>query len=100
MNRRLLQQGLLKDEGGILVPTGFGMLLFGKEPRTAMRQAGLLALIHYPNGEQERREFDEPAVMIPDLLEKWLGDKLPNVFDRDRMQRVEKASPATPCKRG
>lgn len=94
LNRRLLQQGLLKDEGGILVPTGFGMLLFGKEPRTAMRQAGLLALIHYPNGEKGRREFDEPAVMIPDLLEKWLSDKLPNVFDRDRMQRAEK--PALP----
>jgi len=89
-NRRLLQQGLLKEEKGRLLPTGFGILLFGKEPRRAMRQAGLLAAIHYPNGEQERKEFDEPAVMIPDLLEKWLKDKLPNVVDRSKMRREER----------
>ncbi|MBI3923738.1 MAG: hypothetical protein HY318_20120 [Armatimonadetes bacterium] len=89
-NRRLLQQGLLKEEDGRLVPTGFGILVFGREPRRAMRQAGLLGAIHYPNGEHERKEFDEPAVMIPDLLEKWLNDKLPNVFDRSKMQREER----------
>ena len=93
-NRRLLQQGQLKEEDGHLVPTGFGILLFGKEPRRAMRQAGLLGAIHYPNGEQERKEFDEPSVMIPNLLEKWLRDKLPNVFDRNRIQRQER--PALP----
>lgn len=93
-NRRLLQQGLLKEERKSLVPTGFGILLFGKEPRRAMRQAGLLGSIQYPNGEQERKEFDEPAVMIPDLLEKWLRDKLPNVFDRSKMRREER--PALP----
>jgi ATP-dependent DNA helicase RecG len=91
-NRRLLQQGLLKLERGSFVPTGFGILLFGKEPRRAMRQAGLLGAIHYPSGEQERKEFDEPAVMIPDLLEKWLRDKLPNIFRRDKMHREERAA--------
>jgi len=93
-NRRLLQQGQLREERGRFVPTGFGILLFGIEPRRAMRQAGLLGLIHYPNGEQERKEFDEPAVMIPIKLEIWLKDKLPNVFDRSRMRREEQ--PALP----
>jgi ATP-dependent DNA helicase RecG len=93
-NRRLLRQGLLKDEQGTLVPTGFGFLLFGKEPRTAMRQAGLLGLIHYPNGQKERREFDEPAVLIPALVEQWLTSKLPNVFDRNHVHRQEQ--PALP----
>jgi ATP-dependent DNA helicase RecG len=93
-NRRLLQQGQLKEEGDRLVPTGFGILLFGKEPRRAMRQAGLLGSIQYPSGDKERKEFDEPAVMIPDLLEKWLRDKLPNVFDRSKMRREER--PALP----
>jgi ATP-dependent DNA helicase RecG len=32
--------------------------------------------------------------MIPDLLEKWLTDKLPNVFDRSKMRREER--PALP----
>ncbi|MBM4084879.1 MAG: hypothetical protein FJ272_08835 [Planctomycetes bacterium] len=93
-NRRLLLQGLLKEDAGRFVPTGFGILLFGSEPRRAMRQAGLLGSIRYPSGEQERREFDEPAVLIPDLLEKWLRDKLPNVFDRSKMRREER--PALP----
>jgi ATP-dependent DNA helicase RecG len=93
-NRRLLQQGLLKGGDGRLVPTGFGILLFGREPRRDMRQAGLLAAIHYPNGEKERKEFDEPAIMIPGLLEKWLTDKLPNILDRSKMRREER--PALP----
>lgn len=88
--RRFVQQGLLKEEGKHLVPTGFGLLLFGKEPRTTMRQAGLLAKIEYPGGEIERKEFDEPAVLIPDVLEQWLRDKLPNILDRNRMQRRER----------
>ena len=93
-NLRLLRQGLLKKQGGVLVPTGFGFLLFGREPRTVMQQAGLLGLIHYPSGQSERREFDEPAVMIPDQVEKWLKDKLPNVFDRGQAHRQER--PALP----
>ncbi len=91
-NRLLQQQGLLKKEKDELVPTGFGMLLFGKEPRNVLRQAGLLASITYPNGEKERKEFDEPAVLIPGLLEKWLKDKLPNVFDRSQMLREERSA--------
>jgi len=86
-NRRLVQQGLLKQEDGQFTPTGFGLLLFGKEPRAVMRQAGLLATIHYADGREEPRNFDGPMVMIPGQLQKWLDDKLPNVIDRSRMQR-------------
>lgn len=89
LNRRLVQQGLLKQDDGRLTPTGFGLLLFGKEPRAVMPQAGLLATIHYPDGTEEPRNFDGPMVMIPGRLEKWLADKLPNVIDRSRMQRRE-----------
>lgn len=95
-SRRLLRQGILKRVDGVLAPTGFGFLLFGEQPRSAMPQAGLFGLIEYPNGQTERREFDEPAVLIPDLVEKWLKDKLPNVFDRDHSDRRE--IPALPFK--
>src|SRR5713101_4714267 len=47
-NRRLVQQGLLKQENGQFTPTGFGLLLFGKEPRTSLPQAGLLGTLHFP----------------------------------------------------
>jgi len=88
-NRRLVLQGLLKQEGERLIPTGFGLILFGKEPRVVMPQAGLLATIHYPDGQEEPRDFDGPMVMIPGQLENWLIDKLPNVTDRSYMRRRE-----------
>lgn len=87
--RMLVQLGLLTDTGGVPRPTGFGYLLFGKNPRRVMPQAGVLALIEYPSGKIERREFDEPLVLIPELVEKWLRDKLPNITTRDRMRRSE-----------
>ena len=88
-NHRLVQQGFLTQKQGQFIPTGFGMLLFGKEPRTVMPQAGLLATIHYPDGTEELRDFDEPLVLIPGAVEKWLGDKLPNIIDRSSMRRKE-----------
>lgn len=88
-NRRLLQQGVLMERDGRLIPTGFGILLFGKEPRRAMPQAGLLATIHYPGGTEETRNFEMPAVLIPEAVETWLKDKLPNIIDRNQMRRRE-----------
>jgi len=86
-HRRLTQQGLLKKEDGLLTPTGFGILLFGKEPRVSMPQAAMLATIHYPDGTEETKDFDGSMVLIPELMEKWLCEKLPNIIDRNSMQR-------------
>ena len=86
-NRLLLQLGLLHTEAKKLVPTGFGLLLFGKSPRTVMPQAGLLGTIHYPGGKIETRDFDGPLVRVPEEVENWLRNKLPNTIDRSRMQR-------------
>jgi ATP-dependent DNA helicase RecG len=88
-NRRLVRQGLLKQENDKFVPTGFGLLLFGKEPRTSLPQAGMLGTIHYPDGKEETRDFDGPMVLIPPQVEQWLRDKLPTVLDRSHMQRRE-----------
>lgn len=85
--RRLLHQGVLKEKGPKFIPTGFGLLLFGKEPRMVLPQAGLLGTILYPNGHEETMDFDAALVLIPGLVEKWLNDKLPNVISRSRMQR-------------
>lgn len=88
-NDRLVQLGLLRAENGHLAPTGYGLLLFGDEPRVAMPQAGLLATIRYPDGKEETRDFDEPLVLVPNLVEDWLRNKLPNVVDRSAMERRE-----------
>jgi ATP-dependent DNA helicase RecG len=87
--RRLMHQGLLQRQGNRFVPSGYGLLLFGKAPRDAMPQAGLLGTIHYPGGHDETRDFDGPLVLVPEQLEKWLSDKLPNTIDRSRMRRRE-----------
>lgn len=85
-NRIMVQQGILLEKAGGAVPSGFGALLFGKNPRTAMPQAGLLATVRYPNGEEETRDFDGPLVDIPEEVEIWLKSRLPNVLRRDQMK--------------
>ena len=92
-NRRLLQQGLLKEHDRRMTPTGFGLLLFGKEPRTVMQQAGLLGTIHFPDGTEEPRDFDGPQVLAPEQALQWLRDKLPDPIDRTagRRRRVNEA---------
>lgn len=83
----LLQQGLLKQEKDQLVPSGFGLLLFGEYPRNSAQQAGLLGTIHYPDGREEIRDFDGPMVNVPDGAIQWLKDKLPNPIDRSEARR-------------
>ncbi len=87
--RKLVQQGLMKVEGKKAVPAGFGMLLFGKEPRDVMQQAGLLGTIHWPDGTEEIRDFDGPMVEVPGQAIQWLKDKLPNPINRSEAQRKE-----------
>lgn len=87
-SRRLVQQGLL-IENGKQRPSGFGLLLFGKQPRTVITQAGLLATIHFSGGGEETKDFDGPQVMVPAQVIDWLRQKLPNPIDRSEARRGE-----------
>lgn len=87
--RLLTQQGLLTGEGDAVTPTGFGFLLFGKEPRNAVPQAGLLARAELADGKSSRSEFGQAMVLIPGELEAWLNKTLPSTLDRSRMERRE-----------
>lgn len=87
--RRLLQMGLLRESGQKLVPTGFGLLLFGNHPRTAMQQAGLLGTIHLPSGKEDLKDFDGPQALVPLQVLAWLRDKLPNPISRSEGRRRE-----------
>jgi len=89
-NRRLSNLNLLDDEHK---PTGFGFLLFGREPRTSMQQAGLLATMEYPDGKEDVEDFDGPQVLAPDLVINWLKNKLPNLIDRSSARRTEENAP-------
>lgn len=88
-NRLLRQNGLLTETDGVVSPTGFGLLLFGKEPRNALPQAGVLARVEFPDGKSSRQEFGQAMVLIPAQLEEWLQSVLPSTLDRSRMERRE-----------
>lgn len=88
-HQRLAQQGLLVRQKRTFSPTGFGVILFGKEPRLLLPQAGLLGTIHYDDGREEPRDFDGPAVDAPDQAIAWLKDKLPNPIKRTAAKRQE-----------
>ena len=87
-NRLLKLQGLIAEDSQL--PSGFGYLLFGEDPRLAMPQAGLLARAELPNGKAERKEFSMPMVLIPGELEKWINKILPNTLNRSQMERTER----------
>ena len=87
--QRLELQGLVEVIKGKTRPTGFGALLFGKHPRDTMEQAGVLGTIHYEGGKEELRDFDGPAVLVPEQVISWLKEKLPNPIDRSGAQRVD-----------
>jgi len=88
--KRLQRQGLVRRYGRQLRPTGFGLILFGKQPREIIHHSGINMTIEYPDGSHEVKDFDGPAVLIPDSVEQWLIPKLPNVIDRSRMTRKER----------
>ncbi len=88
-HRRLVQQGVLKESEGAVAPTGFGLMLFGKHARSSIQHAGLLATVNYPNGDQEKRDFSEAMVLVPDLLEEWLKKTLALTMDRSSAKRED-----------
>jgi ATP-dependent DNA helicase RecG len=90
--RLLRQQGLVVGEGKATRPTGFGLLLFGKEPRNAVPQAVLLARAELADGAVSRAEFGQAMVLIPSQLEDWLNKVLPSTLDRSRMERRERVN--------
>jgi ATP-dependent DNA helicase RecG len=85
-----LQTGILnKLKTNHTIPSGFGLLLFGKHPRNTLPQAGLLAKVRYPNGNEENQDFDKAMVLIPGLLEEWLHKVLALTSDRSHMERQD-----------
>lgn len=87
--RRLRLHGVLQEHREAHVPTGFGLLLFGKEPRAWLRQAGLLGTFHRADEKEETKDFDGPAIFAPEQALNWIKDKLPNPIDRSSAQRKE-----------
>jgi ATP-dependent DNA helicase RecG len=69
--------------------TGIGILLFGKNPRTKYNQAVLKAYVDYGKNNIEPKEFGQPLVLIPDLVEEWLKKVLPLSKDTTSFKRKD-----------
>ena len=49
----------------------------------------MLATIHYDDGTEEPKDFDDPLVLIPEKAIEWLKGKIPNPIKRSSAQRGE-----------
>lgn len=58
-------------------PTGVGILLFGNNPRLTFKQAALKAYVDYGADKIEPVTFDQPLVLVPDLVQDWLKKVIP-----------------------
>lgn len=71
------------------IPTGFGILLFGKNPRSKFPHAVLKAHVVYTDEDIEAKDFDDALVLIPDQLHEWLNKVLPMTMQMDGFQRKD-----------
>ncbi len=70
-------------------PTGFGILLFGTNPRSQFKGAVVKAHVDYGNNKIEPKDFDQPLVLIPALIEDWLNKVLPLSKDTSSFKRKD-----------
>lgn len=71
------------------VPTGYGILLFGKNPRTKFKNAVLKAHVSYGSSKIEPKDFDQALVLLPDQIEEWLKKVLPLSKDTSGFKRKD-----------
>lgn len=76
-------------EKKVFVPTGFGILLFGKNPRTKFKNAVLKAHVSYGSSKIEPKDFDQALVLLPDQIEEWLKKVLPLSKDTSGFKRKD-----------
>ena len=77
------------DKDKVYRPTGFGILLFGKNPRSKFKQAAFMATVEYGQNKVEPKTFDQALVLIPDLVEEWLLKVLPLAKDTSSFKRKD-----------
>lgn len=76
-------------EKKIFVPTGYGILLFGKNPRAKFKNAVLKAHVSYGGSKIEPKDFDQALVLLPDQIEEWLKKVLPLSKDTSGFKRKD-----------
>jgi len=70
-------------------PTGFGILLFGNNPRAKFKNAVLKAHVEYGGNKIESMDFADALVLLPDQIEQWLKKVLPLSKDTSGFKRKD-----------
>jgi ATP-dependent DNA helicase RecG len=71
----------------VYAPTGFGILLFGVNPRERYQQAVVKAKVKYGSNESIPKDFEGPLVLIPSMIEQWLQQILHSNVSREKFER-------------
>jgi ATP-dependent DNA helicase RecG len=79
----------LDEKANMYRSTVAGYLLFGKDPRVRFKQAVLKAHVDYGSSKIEPIDFDQPLVLVPDLVETWLKKSLPLSKDTSTFKRKD-----------
>ena len=82
----IVQRAIVNNEERY-IPTGFGMLLFGNNPREKYQQAVIKAKVKYGNNASIPKDFEGPLVLIPKEIEWWLEQVLHSEVSRKQFQR-------------
>ena len=78
----------LEEEGKTkYVPTGQGLLLFGKRPEMVFHQAVIRATYKTQGKKEDIETIGGPLVEQPDLIYKWYEEKLGRQIDRSEPGR-------------
>ena len=77
------------ESKGVFIPTGYGILLFGKNPRAKFKNAVLKAHVTYGENKIEPKDFSDALVLIPDQIEEWLKKVLPLSKDTSEFKRKD-----------
>ncbi len=89
----IVEKENVKDKS-IFKPTGFGILLFGKQPRDVYSQSVVKTKFKEGNKASTPLDFEQPLVMLPFEIEKWLVNTLKSGVSREQFER--KTSSAFP----
>ena len=82
-----LVERIKKGNQEILIPTGFGILLFGKNPRERYQNAVVKAKVKYGNNPSNPKNFEGPLVLLPRDIELWLEQVLHSEVSRAKFER-------------
>jgi ATP-dependent DNA helicase RecG len=81
------QLGLIENENGTYIPTGIGLLLFGKRPQLVYQNALVRATYKTASRNEKLETIEGPIVNQANDAMDWFKDVIDKQTDRTRAQR-------------